>query len=325
MDPSLRWDDANMIFLYILISLASLEAALASYQFFQQNIQPIPWLGITAHNPSELADSAIEILTPPERWLRAYGTFASPEILGGVLALALLIAINLIIWQIQKNNFYSNKIKPYLFGLAIILLSSGLFFSFSRSAWLGFGLGLLVTLINVWRLINAPAKKAVWQILATLIIIFGFLIIQNNHLLTAGFNSFINLQAGSTIDRVQSPAVAWRVITGAPWFGIGWGHYGNFVHDRINGNFPAWFYQPINNAFLLAWAELGIFGLLIFIALLIFMFIIARRARKNISPIPKLGLAVALLPMLVFESWIFSWPTGIITLVIGSWVFLGHW
>ena len=63
---------------------------------------------------------------PGGAWLRSYGLTFHPNVLGGLLAVAVLL---LSLWLGQKRAF-----------AALVILASGLFLSFSRSAWVAAGI-----------------------------------------------------------------------------------------------------------------------------------------------------------------------------------------
>jgi O-antigen ligase len=71
------------------------------------------------------------------RWLRAYGSFPHPNILGGFLCLALPIVAGAYLRQGWR------KLQAWLLLLALALGALALFLSFSRAAWLGIALGAL--------------------------------------------------------------------------------------------------------------------------------------------------------------------------------------
>src|SRR3989338_8938718 len=67
------------------------QGILAVGQFFSQTVTHIPGFGMAPQTAARLGSFVIE--TGTERWLRAYGAFGSPNILGGYLALVFVIGL----------------------------------------------------------------------------------------------------------------------------------------------------------------------------------------------------------------------------------------
>jgi hypothetical protein len=68
-----------------------LQGALALHQFFTQQVFANKWLGMAGHSAQELGASVVEF--GGERWLRAYGSFGSPNSLGIYLAVIVVLGI----------------------------------------------------------------------------------------------------------------------------------------------------------------------------------------------------------------------------------------
>lgn len=97
-------------------------------------------LGLNVRDAVVLGDSVIQS-SDGTRMLRAYGSFAHPNIFGGYLAVGIASIFGL--WEHAKTQK-----DVILLGLAGAIESVALVLTFSRSAWLGLALALLVGLIN---------------------------------------------------------------------------------------------------------------------------------------------------------------------------------
>ncbi len=118
------------------------QAVIGIVQVLQQHS-----LGLARFQEWELdpASRGVSIVwTVTARSLRAYGLTDHPNILGGCLALALIM---LVVWYIKSSGP-----GRMVLGGAIALGLVGLLLSFSRSAWLGFAGGLAV--IVLWVALN---------------------------------------------------------------------------------------------------------------------------------------------------------------------------
>jgi hypothetical protein len=71
---------------YAFVSGAVFSACLGLWQFWTQHTVSSVWLGLSSHDVFVSGTAVVE--SGGERWLRAYGSFAHPNIFGGYLVLA---------------------------------------------------------------------------------------------------------------------------------------------------------------------------------------------------------------------------------------------
>ncbi len=161
--------------------------------------------------------------------LRALGTLAHANILGGLLALGLLFAAAL-----PRKN-----ILAYF---TIIILEVGLFFTFSRAAYLAFFLGLLILLILEFRrrLISAFLATALFAVLVS---VFG----------SPFFVRFGEVSNAPT--RLTQLELATQMIYENP-LGVGRGSYVAAL-SKIQPDLQPYQLQPVHNFFALKAAEEG--------------------------------------------------------------------
>jgi len=308
-----------------LLIMASLQGIFSFWQFSQQATPANKWLGLASHTSAELGASVVEALSADghsERWLRAYGSLDHPNMLGGFLAISLLIAIWLLI-NIKKDPSAlkatrGQKIKELVLSLAIILNTAGLFLSFSRAAILAFGLGLIILFISQYKL---------WpRLLLSLFLVVavsGALASQYGYLyVTRAPNIAVSsldkrLEAKSISERIEYLNQAKTIIKTYPLLGVGLGNFGVAVSERITTKQLSYYYQPVHNVFLLVASEIGLLGLaclMIFLSLLLFN---SLKIYKNCSL--SLALLGALLVIMIFDHWLWSLHFGILF----SWLVLG--
>ncbi|MBI4062300.1 O-antigen ligase family protein [Candidatus Gottesmanbacteria bacterium] len=120
-----------------------------------------------------------------QEFLRAYGTFPHPNVLGGFLAVTLPFLLNL-----KKSRWYA-----LCFGLGVVALS----LTFSRSAWTVAFLGILLT-IN---------KKFLLLLVAVLVIVLAR----------------VNLGEESVVVRQQLQSAALSLWQQSPLVGVGLGNF----------------------------------------------------------------------------------------------------
>ncbi len=78
-------------FILSLLSGFFIQALLAVWQFITQSTFSFKWLGLASHYASELGVSVVE--AGGERWLRAYGGLDHPNMLGGVMAVGIILVL----------------------------------------------------------------------------------------------------------------------------------------------------------------------------------------------------------------------------------------
>lgn len=295
-----------------------IQAGLAIWQFLNQSSFASKWLGMADHNPKELGVSVIEVLAVDgigERWLRAYGSLDHPNILGGVLAVSLLIIIGVYLNNIKQKskqsdlkivkNFNFKKYENILILIVYLIALIAFLFTFSRSAWLGFAVGLII-FFGVLILRKDFFKLKEFLILMIFSLFLSVLIFSQYSLLfktrlTAGSS----LENKSVFERVTSINDSLPIIRNNFW-GVGIGNYSLALKEGIPDQY-SWYYQPVHNTFLLIWAETGLFGILFFISLFLHL-IYANWKTKSISGLPVL---FALIIMMMFDHWWWSMHFGI--------------
>ncbi len=292
---------AKEILRYFFIGLVPV-ALLAIIQFGLQTTWSTKWLGLAKHDPAELGQVVTETVNG-ERWLRAYGSFDHPNILGGVMALALLLLL------LNKRGKWC-----WLENVCTALFTGALFISFSRTAWLGLIVGLAVyLLINFYK--KLPINK---EFFVVLILIFTTLTFIYSNLVFARTLATGRIEQKSINERVVYYGEAKELFLLHPYFGLG---FHNYVPSLMNLNpgRPNWSYQPVHNVFVLAVVELGIVGVIIWSAILWLGFKLINKAKKiNINVAVILSLLVVLA---MFDHWLWSLHAGL--MLIGLLVAIG--
>lgn len=252
-----------------------------------------------------------------DRFYRAYGTYEQPNPFGGFMNLSLLLGLGVLLgmltaWWINRSQQGSvGAQRPYrqwiiLFGgvlFAVTLTGLGLFFSWSRGAWLGFFAGAAV-MIFFW-----PRKQRWGVILVTLfIVLFGVGLWLNvvPVPVTSRLASFTpDLQFGdvrgvdindanySVIERLAHWQAALDMATDNVWLGVGFGNYEPAYADYALINWPS----PLGHAhnyYLNLLAEVGIIGLMIYLGFWLLVFWRTWQQLKWL-PWPLRGVALGLM------------------------------
>lgn len=251
--------DKIKLILSFVISLA-ISAGFGVWQFLNQNVTASKWLGIAGQTARDLGVSVIEFAD--ERWLRAYGSFSHPNVLGGFC----LIGLILLFWLIKKNKF-KNELSVISYQLLGILLISGLFFSFSRASWIGFILLFcyLVSLLIKNKIDFINLKFLITCCLLLVVCCWLFWPLVKTRILGNE-----RLEIKSNTARVENNLQGIDVLKNNLWLGVGVGNY-TVELQKINSELEAWNYSPVHNVYLLMLAELGLVEILLICCIFVFL------------------------------------------------------
>lgn len=289
-----------------------LQGSLAVWQFFNQYAFGNKWLGMAEHLALTPGTSVIETVGADgegERWLRAYGSFSHPNILGGVMAFGLILLTYLFI----KDNSKNRKITNYFLFFVLFL---GLLFSFSRTAYLSFFVGFLMIFISELIKKNWLAIKRLGGIFLLLVIIFGAIFLNYQNLFITRVGGAERLEVKSSSERQMYLEDSFRMLKNN-WFrprGVG-----NYTKALIEENKEtAWYYfHPVHNVFLLAWLEIGPFGLLFFLIFLAYLFWQSFKSKNILG----LSILVMLCIMMALDHWLWSIHFGIFFFLVSGIIF----
>lgn len=276
-----------------LITGGVLQSLFAILQFISQRTWSNKWLGLTEHLPATLGQSVLEI--NHTRVLRAYGSLPHPNILGGYLALTLIVS-----FFIQPTNRWRS-----LYRLGQTFLIIGLLVTFSRSAWLSVLVGTISYAVYQRQFIIKQIKKITWWRVIPVVLILLGLIDTNVATITGRFTGQGRLEQISITERVSSLNDVSQLITLAPWQGLGLGQYTLALAQYLRPHEPGYTYQPIHNVWLLMTVELGLLGVLLFA---LFFLQLWRHASQKSLARPML---IAMFILMLFDHYLWSLPFGL--------------
>jgi len=285
---------AKLLIRYFIIGLIA-PSLLAIWQFFTQSTLSSKYFGLAYHASNVLGDSVIE--TSAGRFLRAYGSFDHPNILGGMMALGIILVLySSLRKEINRNERLFYFISFSLFYLALLV-------SFSRAAWLALLVSASFILLSAWRRGKFQKKLiALFIILAVGILVA--VINPSRELFLGRMQTDSRLEIKSIDERELYLEQSEKVITQNPFMGTGVGNYILELQEIIPGQ-QSWYYQPVHNYWLLAWAEIGVFGL---IAIILFWLTIFKAGLKN--GLWSIVLALGVLSLL--DHWLWTQNLGIL-------------
>jgi len=270
------------LYKYILwISLCSvlLQGVLGTLQFLGGASLGLSMLG-ESQVVSGMQGSSFVTLNS-EVFLRAYGTFPHPNVLGGYFVMNVLLGIFLF----SKSKGFYKKLSILL----IILSSIFVTLTFSRIAIL-LVLGIVFVTL-VYRLIKGR--------------VFSFTPL----LLVERFTNLMSGNDASWADRINLMKSGFSVMKNNLMVGTGLGNFTkgmeNMIPSTVNG---VLLIQPVHNVVLLMIAELGIIGSLLYVLLL---------GKILISNVSKMNwfkwlVIISLVVIGSFDHYLFSLPQGMI-------------
>ncbi len=249
--------------IYIFLSSVLVQAVLGILQFFEQATTANKWLGLAAHSPTQLGTSVVETLSSG-RWLRAYGSLDHPNMLGALLVVGILFLISLFL---TEKKIWG---KFFLFYFLFLTFLLALFFTFSRGAWIGLLVGLLVMFVTILARRDLGQQKRLLKV-----VLIGFLLIFilfhfYSDLILTRLSANTRLEVKSNVERIASYRTASEIIKRHWLCGVGVGNYTLAVYNELNSCQSSWYYQPVHNTYLLVWSEIGLLGIFSFLALLFF-------------------------------------------------------
>ncbi len=254
-------------------------------------------LGLASQHAGIVGTTVIE--TAQGRWLRAYGSFPHPNIFGGYLAVGIVV----LAWLVR---FLDKKYQRLLW-IPVVVLSSTLLITFSRSAWLGLIVSFLLLVLLMWRRKRMPPRHAKIIVALGAVALFSTSLIFHNQLF-ARFNPQLRVEAISVDERSGQYATFGDVFFSHPIIGVGPSGYVFALNTLFPGQ-SVWSYQPIHNTPLLILAELGLLGF----AALFYFLIRVDQVNSAVSKTPGgmfgLTLGVCLLVISLFDHYLWSmWP-----------------
>jgi hypothetical protein len=271
------------------------QAALAAWQAITQSTAPAGALFNGWPREFGAGDSVavVAVLPGVDRWLRAYGTFAHPNILGIFLAVALVML--------------SLRADPSrLMRIAQVAGVIGLTLAFSRSAWLALSLAAVTWVLTTqgWRGVPAWIGRQLRSrpLLAALVAI-GLLLAGGRATQLDAFP-----EANSLSQRQAYDAAAWSLVAQGRPVGAG-----NILIAEQRQGFAVG--EPAHNVFLITLAELGPIGTLAWIVLLASIVSAVWRATDPAARGATLAVTV-LIPLLLLDHYLWTQPAGRIALVL---------
>jgi hypothetical protein len=272
----------------------TVQGVVAVWQFVTQSDLGLQAIG-ERHLSTEVDGISI-LWVHDQAWIRSYGLTDHPNWLGATLSVCMLVLLSTF-ERLQGA-------RRWAVGAAIAVAFLGLLVSFSRAAWIGFAVGLLLHV--GWRLRARKGSGATFpdtRILAGALVLLALLFFMPFRDLVVsrvviGDNP---VEVRSVTDRLRDAAISLKLIADHPWRGIGTGEF----LDTARALDPTAI--TVHNVTLLITAELGLPGLAFW------LWLVAGSLSIGLGELGKLGgshTSGALLAMVWLPPWIASLVIG---------------
>lgn len=263
------------------------QSIIALFQFLVQRSLGLDFLGESILGRNILGVAKFEFAG--EKFIRAYGTFPHPNLLGYFLLISLACGIWL---AIQKDK--KRKSVPTIAALAgSLVVVSGLLLSYSRSIALSSAILILIMVIsykdNIIEIYRSFCNKikipTIIQGAFAILLVFSSLFIVYNLLAP---RLCINKCPGdySFEMRDKYNSYASTIITKHTFLGVGAGNFVPYLKSNYIDTFKPWEFQPAHNIYFLITAEIGIIGLISFLIIIFFVIIRSGFTSRDLAKNP---------------------------------------
>jgi hypothetical protein len=293
----------------VFLSSVALQGFLSVGQFFFQGSFACKWLGMASHTAADGGASVVETIGADgklERWLRSYGSFDHPNILGGFLAIGLVVCFHRLLRHrrpLGKGTDWKSLILDFSFVISL----SGLLFTFSRSALLAAAVGI-VSLI-AWHLFVRDRRSIVRSLKLSAVAVFvvaAMTFSYANVFLTRTSHQ-ARLEVKSVAERRLYLQDSLSLFKQSRYLGVGIGNYTKALERMAPERF-FWQWQPVHNVFLLILVEGGPLALVGWCGLFLGLFYLSWRKKDILS----LSISLSLGIMMILDHYLWSLHSGLL-------------
>lgn len=285
----------NSLAVRLSIFLTALfQSTIVLYQFFlQKSVFGYAFLGET--NLHAYAGIAKQVFAGTER-IQPYGTTAHPNIIGGVLALLIL----LMTWYQLRKQHPAQIASIFLAVIALIATQSA---SAILACILACGALFLKKKFSITH----------FSLPKTILILMGAQVLV---MLATQLAANLHLESSSVTRRAYLQDASSAMTAAHPLFGVGLGEFTRHVEQYSPTKEVVRFVQPVHSGILLLLAEIGV----VFTALLLTASVLYLSKKSAHDAKIRIELLLFILPILLWDHYLLTSHTGLsILLITGIW------
>ncbi len=163
-----------------------------------------------------------------------------------------------ILKQVQNDKYVFLNNKLLYLVLVTMLLAE--FLTFSRGGYIGLIAGVGVTIILLWKYISFNKKVVLGLVVGISVLFISF----TNQSIVNRFLSSFDFNEGSNIERIKNWDQGYKMFADNFLTGVGIGNYSIYLYPTVEYRTPIY----AHNLYLDIGAEMGIFALLVWLALI---------------------------------------------------------
>ena len=235
------------------------------------------------------------------------------------------------------RSWVENKWGKRFFWIALVIVLTGIYFSYTRAAWICVPLSIGSYVVIRMRLMRVMIPLA----LAGGILLVGWLAYDNNYIShspdfekTITHKSFdelvsatYNMEDISTVERFYRWVAGYYMILEKPWLGFGPASFYSVYHSYVDRHFTTYVsdnpeHSGMHNYYLMTAVEQGLIGLGIFIILLIAVLVFGEQVYHKMERGPKKQFLMAALISFCCNLFILTLNDTVETDKLGTFFFL---
>ncbi|MCJ7813603.1 O-antigen ligase family protein [bacterium] len=258
---NVRSEKEYQFIIFVLFAIFFFEIVLGYFQYFMNKFVDLNiFSDVEKASTRELASRKIVTVS---------GTLTGDARFGDYLSLMLFLVLGSVI---SKIKLYKRVIFIPMFAAGIMLL----IFTFSRGAWIGFGSGLFLFLL-LKMMFNLKNPRMYISLLLFVLIALTVTFVFKDLIA----ERFYGEDYGSAESRIPMMQIGFEIIKKNPLLGIGMNNYTRVMALYDPTGLSYVWHHPVHNVFIQLTAEIGIFGLIVFLWINTTVYVIGIKFIKN--------------------------------------------